>query len=89
MPSFDSPETDPLPELTARQLGAPNSIGGSGEPALNEGSPPQGPADWSREVPSDDQLSDAARERIAQGLRDLAAAERDPEAAGEVLGDAP
>jgi hypothetical protein len=36
----------------------------------------QGPSDWSRETPSDDQLSDEARERIRQVLEELAGRER-------------
>lgn len=37
-----------------------------------ESEPRQGPSDWSRETPSDDQLSQQARERIAAALREAA-----------------
>lgn len=32
---------------------------------------PQGPADWSKEIPSDDLLSDEAKERIRNLLEEL------------------
>jgi hypothetical protein len=59
MPSSDTPESE--------RLDLDYTFGDKGLQVAA-----QGPADWSRETPSDDQLSQQARQKIAEVLRELA-----------------